>query len=190
MEDFNHGFLVGFQAPPFQTDQIRRHQFLDIGQDICLNFFFVLFPFFRCSITFRFRVDCRQERVRAYNHFSSLGGRRPPDSNRSPFSLVTHNYPFTLNYYGDSSPAVGEHQHFIQCVGIINYADVFNRSVLVCVGLTGCRSMGSRILAEDGHLFGHGRLPEFQIGMDVGERSSIMLELISNQHIFMGWYCQ
>ena len=120
----------------------------------------------------------------------SRGSVQPPGSYRSPFSLETNGHPFAFDNHGNFSLAIGERQHFFQCNGIIDHTDVFNRSVLVCVGLTGRRRMGSRVFAEDCHLCSHGLLPCFDSGMAVGDRVQVLPELSSNQHILKGRYCQ
>jgi len=78
----------------------------------------------------------------------SQGGLQPPGLNGSPFSLETHRYLFTFDNHGNFSLTIGEHQHFFQCVGIIDHTDVFNRSVFSGVGLTGCQRMGSRVFPK------------------------------------------
>jgi hypothetical protein len=65
------------------------------------------------------------------------GGIQPPDSNGSPFAQVAHRHPAIVNNHRNFSPALGKRQHLFQCVGIIDDADVFNRLVVSCAGLTG-----------------------------------------------------
>lgn len=120
----------------------------------------------------------------------SQGGVQPPGSNRSPFSLETHRYPFTFDNHGNFSLTIGEHQHFFQCVGIIDHTDVFNRSVFSGVGLTGCQRMGSRVFAEDRYLCSHGIPPGYNYGLMVSGRLQVLPVFIGNQHIPRGRYCQ
>jgi hypothetical protein len=120
----------------------------------------------------------------------SRGSLQPPGSHRSAFALEAHGHPFTFDNYGDFSLAIGQRQHFVQCAGVVDHTDVFNRSVFAGVGLTGRRRMGSRIFAEDRHLCSHGFLPGLDSGMAVGDGLQVLPESNGNQHIPKGRYCQ